>query len=115
MEVERQFAEAVAEKGIAEGFLEFAADDAVQFRRTYVIEGKEAMRENYEKSPPNANADLTWKPDFIDVAASGDLAYTYGKYVFSVTDSLGEVRESTGIFHTIWKRQPDGKWKFVWD
>ena len=20
-----------------------------------------------------------------------------------------------GVFHTVWKRQPDGSWKFVWD
>ena len=115
VKVEKQFAQMVAEKGIAEGFLAFAADDAVQFKRSYVIEGIDAIRAKFKASPPNENAKLEWAPDFVDVAASGDLAYTYGKYTFSLPDSLGIVSESTGIFHTVWKRQPDGNWKFVWD
>jgi ketosteroid isomerase-like protein len=56
---------------------------------------------------------LTWSPDFIDVSASGDMAYTYGKYNYTTTDSLGNVSEIEGIFHTVWKRQADGNWKFV--
>jgi ketosteroid isomerase-like protein len=27
----------------------------------------------------------------------------------------GEVGEYQGVFHTVWKRQPDGTWKYVWD
>jgi ketosteroid isomerase-like protein len=58
---------------------------------------------------------LKWTPDFIDVAASCDLGYTYGKYTFAVTDSTGKVNESRGYFHTVWKKQKDGNWRFVWD
>lgn len=36
-------------------------------------------------------------------------------YTYSVTDSTGETKSSSGIFHTVWKRQADGTWKFVWD
>ena len=58
---------------------------------------------------------LTWTPDYIDVANSGDLGYTYGKYTYSFIDTNGDENESSGVFHTVWKRQSDGKWKFVWD
>ena len=58
---------------------------------------------------------LKWKPDFVDVAASGDLGYTYGHYTYSYIDSTGKAAEDKGIFHTVWKRQPDGNWRFVWD
>ncbi len=115
VEAERQFALMAADAGISAAFLAFAADDAVLLRNNKVVEGKDAIRARFENSPPNANAKLDWAPDFVDVAASGDLAYTYGPYTFSVTDSLGNVSENIGIFHTIWKRQPDGNWKFVWD
>jgi ketosteroid isomerase-like protein len=49
------------------------------------------------------------------VSACGDLGYTWGSYTFTATDSLGATHRSEGIFHTVWKRQPDGSWKFVWD
>ena len=58
---------------------------------------------------------LVWKPDYVDVSESGDLAYTYGKYTFTSRDSTGRKVVSKGIFHTVWKRQEDGSWKFVWD
>jgi len=43
------------------------------------------------------------------------MAYTYGKYTMTIIDSAGESKVSNGIFHTVWKKQKDGSWKFVWD
>ena len=67
----------------------------------------------YETFPPKAK--LEWIPDFVDVSASGDLGYTYGKYTITTIDSIGQTIKRGGIFQTIWKRQPDGRWRFVWD
>jgi len=58
---------------------------------------------------------LLWKPEFVELSKSGDLGYTYVEYVFLKKDSSGNTIESKGIFHTVWKKQSDGKWKFVWD
>ena len=115
VDAEAAFSQMSMEKGIAEAFLEFAADDAVLMRNNKVVVGIEAIRTRFANANPNPTAKLQWKPDFVDVAASGDLGYTYGGYTFSTTDSLGNVSENTGIFHTVWKRQKDGQWKFVWD
>ena len=57
----------------------------------------------------------SWKPDFVDVSSSGDLGYTYGQYTFIRLDSIGNETASQGIFHTVWKRQSDGNWRFVYD
>ena len=65
----------------------------------------------YEKQP--SGVDLQWSPEFADV--SGNLGYTYGPFTFSLKDSTGKVNEVKGIFHTVWKKQKDGRWKFVWD
>jgi len=115
VEAERQFAKMAAEEGVSEAFLAFAADEAVLMRGNKVIEGKDAIRARFVNSPFDPTAKLEWKPDFVDVAASGDLGYTYGPYTYTATDSLGNESKSTGIFHTVWKRQADGNWKFVWD
>ncbi len=112
LETEQEFAEMVKEKGIHDAFIRYAAEDAVLMRNNDLVIGKENIAQLYK----NQNAKgLSWTPDFIDVATSGDLAYTYGHFTFSFADSSGNSQESKGVFHTIWKRQADGSWKFVWD
>lgn len=116
LEAEADFNRMAGERGIAEAFLAFAAEDAVLMRNNRVIEGRDAMREWFEGQPtPPGSVRLEWKPDFTDVSASGDLGYTYGTYTLTLMDSLGAERKQAGIFHTVWKRQADGTWKFVWD
>lgn len=116
LETERNFSIMAGEEGISKSFTTYAADDAVLMRNEKLIIGKGKITELYQNKPPGiSNAQLSWKPDFVDVAASGDLGYTYGKYLFSYIDSSGMKKEDTGIFHTVWKRQSDGTWRFVWD
>jgi ketosteroid isomerase-like protein len=114
MEVEKAFNHMAQQEGVAKAFLFYAADDGVIMRGNNVIKGKAAIGQWTEE---NIQADqrLSWKPSFVEVSQSGDLAYTYGDYTFSYPDTLGEIITTTGIFHTVWKRQADGDWKFVWD
>jgi len=111
IQVEKDFARMAKEKGIAEAFYTFADADAVIKRGSQLIKGKDAIREFYAKQPQTG--ELQWTPDFAD--SSGDLGYTYGKFTFSQKDSTGRVNEIQGVFHTVWKKQKDGSWKFVWD
>ena len=115
LETEQNFAKMAMEKGIDKAFLFYAADDAVLIRNNELVIGKNAITKHFENQKSNNDVSLTWEPDFVDVAKSGDLGYTYGKYIFTSTDSNGNKVESNGVFHTVWKRQPDGTWKFVWD
>lgn len=115
VDTEHAFAAMAKRDGVPKAFITFAADDAVLLRNNKLIKGKEAIKFSYETRFPSGNASLTWAPDFVDVSSSGDLGYTYGKYVYTSTDSLGNSTSSEGIFHTVWKRQSDGTWKFVWD
>jgi len=114
IKTELDFAEMVKHEGIAKAFLYYAAEDAVLNRNNNLIKGKEEIQ-NYFESQTLQNVKLEWVPDFVDVAKSGDLAYTYGKYTFSATNSNGKKINSEGIFHTIWKKQSDSTWKYVWD
>ncbi len=104
----------VAEKGVAAGFSFYAAEDAVKYLGDTLIFGKQNIT-NFYKNQPKQHIQLQWKADFVDASVSGDLGYSYGKYSFKLTDSLGNEHQSAGIFHTIWKKQKDGTWKFVWD
>ncbi|MDU8886873.1 DUF4440 domain-containing protein [Yeosuana sp. MJ-SS3] len=112
IDAETKFANFLKEKGMHDAFVAFAADDAVLMRNNDLVIGKEAIDKRYS----NLNSkNLDWKPDFVEVSNSGDLAYTYGKYYYTYKDSIGNEQVDTGIFHTVWKRQKDGSWKYVWD
>ncbi|MCX2718594.1 YybH family protein [Lentiprolixibacter aurantiacus] len=116
LEAERAFAAMAKAEGIPEAFLAYAADSAVLMRNNSLVIGRGQMTEYFEKqSKSSAEMSLSWEPDFIDVSSSGDMGYTYGKFTFTMTDSTGVKQEGKGIFHTVWKRQQDGSWKFVWD
>ena len=115
-QAESDFARMALEEGVEAAFLAFAAEDAVLMRNNQLVRGREKIREWFANRPSDPSAiRLEWKPDFVEVAASGDLGYTYGPYTLTVTDSTGASQTQTGVFHTVWKRQPDGAWRFVWD
>ncbi len=112
--IEHEFSQMALEKGIKKAFLYYAADDAVLLRNNKLIKGKQEIA-NYYQNPIWESIKLEWKPDVIEVSEYGDLAYTYGKYVLTEIDSTDNKEVSNGIFHTVWKKQADGSWKYVWD
>lgn len=114
IDTENAFSLMSVEEGIPEAFLAFAAKDAVLKRSNSLIIGWEAIKLNFENQT-QGNVKLTWTPEFVDVAASGDLGYTYGYYTLASTDAVGNVVEKIGVFHTVWKKQENGDWRFVWD
>lgn len=115
IQAERDFAKMVKEQGMQAGFTFFADSNAVMRRGDEsLIMGKTAIEKHFGNHRYK-DAILEWEADFVDVAASGDLGYTYGHYTFEAKDSTGNLIKSAGTFHTVWKRQPDGSWKYVWD
>jgi ketosteroid isomerase-like protein len=114
VQTETDFALLTKKEGIEKAFVTFAAEDAVINRTTSLLKGKEEIKKFYANQTLK-DIKLDWKPDFVDVSKSGDLGYTYGHYTFSAVDTSGKTITDEGIFHTVWKKQKDGSWKFVWD
>ena len=114
-QAEKEFEKMAAEKGVSEAFAYYADSAAVMSGDSdNVITGKQNIGDIF-KGDRFKTATVKWSADFIDAAASGELGYTYGKYRWEFRDSTGKIRESKGIFHTVWKKQKDGSWRFVWD
>jgi len=57
---------------------------------------------------------LTWKAERVEVAASGDLAYSYGPWEQTELRD-GSPRVNRGIYVAVWKKQSDGSWKVLVD
>ncbi len=113
-DTEKEFADMARDVGIKEAFTAFADEHAVINHGNTIISGRDSISLFYSERL-QGNVKLEWSPDFVDVSNSGDLGYTWGKYTFTSFDSLGNASESKGIFHTVWKKQKDGSWKYVWD
>jgi ketosteroid isomerase-like protein len=113
IQTDLEFAKMASDSGIAQAFAFYAADSATILRRNSLpIIGREAIRALYSDS---TGATLRWAPFYADVAASNDLGYTLGKSQFVYKDSTGAEKISYGMYVTIWKKQPDGVWKYVLD
>ena len=111
---EANFEKARADRGL-EGWLSFFADDTADFVRggpfTFT---KDEMRRRLQKDFDPADQ-LTWKPVKIEVADSGDLAYSLGTWQLKGKDPKGNDVTQTGKYLTVWKKQKDGSWKVVAD
>jgi ketosteroid isomerase-like protein len=109
---EAEFFQHALANGFSEGLRSYMADDALIANS--LILGRDAQEARMKQEPAKARPNvIRWKPLRAEVAASGDLGYTWG-----VAES-GPSKEGPfkpyGIYVTIWKRQTDGKWKFVYD
>jgi ketosteroid isomerase-like protein len=115
LQTEKAFEKMTSEKGIGEAFYHFADKNAIIKRENdTLISGNENIKIYYQKKGLK-DATVTWTPDFIDVSESGDLGYTYGKFIWKIKGDDGKILEYKGVFHTVWKRQNDNSWKYVWD
>jgi ketosteroid isomerase-like protein len=109
-----QFAAATAEKGL-EGWLSYFAPDAVIFPAGHdIVAGLQNIRAFYAESGFDPTH-LSWKPERAEVAASGDLGYTYGYWEMKRVDKDGMEQTLRGKYMTVWRRQPDGSWKLAAD
>jgi uncharacterized protein (TIGR02246 family) len=59
---------------------------------------------------------MSFAHDRIEVARSGDLAYSRGHYQMTLTDrQTGQPRKEYGTYLTVWQRQADGRWMVLED
>jgi len=113
-QLEADFMKATAERG-SQGYMSFYADDAAELPNGEdMLQGKENIAKTMGFLD-DKNNHLTWAPVRADMAASGDLGYTYGTYEFRSKDKDGKPTVEHGKYASIWKKQKDASWKVVMD
>jgi ketosteroid isomerase-like protein len=75
---------------------------------TQVLRGKAAIVEGWKRYFECPAAPFSWEPVTAQVLDSGTLGMTTGP----VRDPKGQV---TGRFSSVWRLEPDGKWRVVFD
>ena len=105
---ERAFAARAGVIGVAPSFLEYMTDDAIVLSPDPLLAKAVYGVAPAPKLPKDGGTRLNWWPVFAGVARSGDLAFTTGP----ATVNGGK----PGIYYfTVWRRQKDGGWKWVFD
>lgn len=99
---ERAFAADGLALGVRDSFLKHMADDAIMFRP-----GPVSAKALYEARPSSKTPRLEWWPQKVVIARSGDLGLSVGP---SAIDG-----KRGGYYATIWRKGPDGQWKWIYD
>lgn len=112
--LEDAFCAMAQKKGLNAAFSHFAAPD-VAFIDTDPRQwrGPAAVQQRMGHDRPGVS--LTWSAYFTDVSDDGTLGYNYGRYESRGPGPDGKETVRGGWFLSIWKRQPDGSWKYVMD
>lgn len=98
-----------------DAWVAFYADDAAVLPPNEpVATSPESIRKSVSELLTLPGLSIDWKPTKIEVARSGDLAYLYGAYRLA-WDEGGKRAADQGKNVAIWKKRPDGKWKYVVD
>lgn len=114
LKTDRDFSAFSADSGAAAAFMNFMADSATILRdNAHPFTGRESIGQLFSTWP--ATATLTWEPVFAEVSQSADLGYTIGRYLYTNVDTAGTEVSGEGYYITIWKKQTDGTWRFVFD
>jgi len=104
VEAERAFARMAQEKGPSEAFRTYVADEGQMF-----LPGPTRAKPVLDAGTIHFGP-LRWWPVYAGIATSGELGFTTGPAV------SGEgAQEKHAIFFTVWKRQPDGRWRWLLD
>jgi len=111
MDADRAFSKLSSEIGMKKAFLEYIDSNGILLRPNQLpLVGGDAI--DFLTQLNDTTFTLTWNPKNGRIAQSGELGFTYGIY------SLKPGKEDTvlyGTYVSIWKKQIDGKWKFVLD
>ena len=111
---DRDFAAMSVREGAAKAFNQFLADRAIQLPAGRApVFGRETIYRQMVSSSDSYV--LNWDPQHAELAASGDMGWTWGTYVLSTTGDDNETAESHGKYLNVWEKQDDGFWRVVVD
>ena len=108
---ERAFSRTSVEKGVRASFVEFFAQDAINFT-PHPSNAQDFFRNRPAPTAPQPFT-LKWEPVFADISQAGDLGYTTGPVTNTDNENKRPVRYS--YYFSIWRKQADGNWKVLID
>jgi ketosteroid isomerase-like protein len=97
-------------------FLALLTDDVSFFPdRAPLVQGKAAARELWGPFFDPKGPTFRCEPLTAEAAASGDVAYTTGRYLMKGTGAEQSPTRGHGKYVTVWRRRAGGGWKVAAD
>ena len=105
-----------ATKDVEKWVAHYTDDGSVLLPNTPILTGKDAIRGGIKPMLGDPNFAVTFGATRVDVAKSGELAFTQGTYSLTMSNpkTKGPVTEK-GKYLTVYRKQADGTWKSVED
>lgn len=97
-----------------EAFMSFLDSDA-RFVGASVLRGPEQIAATWRVFFMEDGPSLKWRPQFVEVLDSGDLALTRGPYRLKSKAPEGQPIEEWGTFNSIWRIDSGGSWRIIFD
>lgn len=113
-DTELAFAASVMENR-PEAFAAFLDEATVFVGGDGVIRGRDAVVAAWTVFFGENRPYFEWHPEIVELSADGSLGLSRGPWTLRVTNPDGTVREQTGLYNSVWRRQDDGSWKIVFD
>ncbi|HYE51546.1 MAG TPA: hypothetical protein VEB20_18245 [Azospirillaceae bacterium] len=110
LKADRDFAAKAQEIGVGKAFALYAAETVYMINSPEPKGPGAALEKGF---PPDLQMD--WAPEYAQIAASGDLGWTWGRATRRFKDKEGKLVEKNSQYMTVWHKQADGSWKFVAD
>jgi ketosteroid isomerase-like protein len=113
---ERAFSNEAQKIGIGPAFVKYGSNDAVNMgppNQPQFIVGSEAIGRSVGAGYPAGSPGVSWAPDSVIVASSGDLGVTIG-FIRPNAPSQDPNAPSAFPFFTIWRRAgPSAQWRYI--
>jgi ketosteroid isomerase-like protein len=101
------FAASMAARDL-DAFASHVAEEALFFGGDGVLRGRAAVVAGWKAFFEGERAPFSWEPEQVEVLDSGTLALSSGPV-------RGPDGKRIGTFNSIWRREPDGKWRVTFD
>jgi ketosteroid isomerase-like protein len=108
-DLDAQWSAAAAAKDVDKTVSFYSDDTIVLPPNASAATTKEAIRKIWKDLLTDAN--ISWKTKEVEVAQSGDLAFSSGTYEVTLNDPTGTPVNDRGKYLEVWKKQSDGSWK----
>ena len=107
------FSRAAEDRDLA-SFVSFLDADA-RFVGNGVLRGPDEIAAAWQVFFAADGPTIRWRPQFVEVLASGDLAFTRGPYRVLATGPDGEAVEEWGTFNSVWRKDAANNWRIILD
>ncbi|MBT8421690.1 MAG: DUF4440 domain-containing protein [Gammaproteobacteria bacterium] len=95
-------------------FVSFLDTDA-RFVGNQVLRGPDEIAAAWQVFFSDDGPSIKWRPQFVEVLESGDLALTRGPYRVLAKGPDGEPVEEWGTFNSVWRKDADDTWRIILD